>query len=656
MDELLMMIPSEERAKSVLTAVPLHIPDLSVYDLYGVFEVLAHLLPRDERNRVLSESLSRRERATREGGELPVDEPTAEPPPTASLARFVWSMFGDRDRRTRWRALHAVYGMLCDLPGERAETVLGHLLELLSDESGRGIRSPHRLFLWHSARTSTLQLALRLAHSAPAIIAPFADQLIEVATDTELPHVVVRELARRAALTLIESGEISLDAENYHRLLIANQPRSYLIAEIDRGRWGPYHRQWSKSRQEDLFGFDSLDTVPYWYGELQELLDIEPGSVIERAKRWVVDRWKFRKGGWWEEAQSAYSRDDTRVYKGSLPTVEAARPYIELNAMMVAAGELLDEGVEVARRWKDGSTDPWAEWLNRYLPFQDDVWAAELLSETPLDKELWAPQPALYTWLDAPDPRAYDAALGLSEDWTDGSPAPDRLITAAYVDMNANDRTGDVKVTSALVSPETAEALSQALLDVDHWDWALPETDSSESPYEAMHEVQHSSYSLTGWLSQTEREREGLDEHDPLRSKAGTSMSAPGPRMTAALGLSGGPHKWTDAEGQRAFTFDRWSDAPPDPDRSSFPYTAGYRLWADTPRVLDGLRALNRDLLIEVRIQRNESYARRRYDDELERPYDRGRSRLYLLRRDGTLFRCEPETGAWASDSPHAER
>jgi hypothetical protein len=222
--------------------------------------------------------------------------------------------------------------------------------------------------------------------------------------------------------------------------------------------------------------------------------------------------------------------------------------------------------------------------------------------------------------------------------------------------MNANDRTGDVKVTSALVSPETAEALSQALLDVDHWDWALPETDSSESPYEAMHEVQHSSYSLTGWLSQTEREREGLDEHDPLRSKAGTSMSAPGPRMTAALGLSGGPHKWTDAEGQRAFTFDRWSDAPPDPDRSSFPYTAGYRLWADTPRVLDGLRALNRDLLIEVRIQRNESYARRRYDDELERPYDRGRSRLYLLRRDGTLFRCEPETGAWASDSPHAER
>ncbi|HEX9952789.1 MAG TPA: hypothetical protein VGB53_13535 [Rubricoccaceae bacterium] len=657
MDEVLAMLPADQRAAAVLSALPVHLVDLSVYDLYASFEVLMKLLPNDARGRVLSWSLSRRERATREGGELHERDETPEPSPEAALATFFWSLFGDRDRRVRWRTLHAARPMLTDLPLDRAQRLLGFLLDRIEDEnSGDRLRSSGRLFHWHSARVSVLQLALRLSYGAPAVLEPFAERLVAVAEDRDLPHVVARELARRAVLRLAEMGHGEISEDTAERLLVTNQPVACQIESSGRSGRDPYHSGWRSDQKDDPFGFDMLDAVPYWYERLEERLVVEPGTVLDRARRWVIDRWGYRKSMWWGEISDYDDRDESRVYKGSIPAVEGARAYAEFHAMMCAAGELLDEGAEVVRsRYGDDARDPWAEWIDAYLPIRDDVWASELLSETPLDPELWDAKEPLETWLNAPDPGAFDAALGLPSGWA-GEAVPEELVVRSYVNTVANDRNGDVTVGSSLVTPDTADALVRALLDVDNHDWALPDDDSQESEYGAMHELRGGRYDLTGWVSWTEREREGLDDHDPLRRGASYLLGSPGPRMTGALGLTGGPHRWTDMSGRYAFAFERWSDAPQNPDASSLLYTAGYHLRANRASLLDALRSLGRDLLLEVRIQRNESYERKRYSEGPERAYDRGRSRLYLLRRDGHLVRCEPEAGAWARDRAEPER
>jgi hypothetical protein len=642
-DAVLRLIPESRRIPTLAGAIPLHLPDLGVYDLYGVFEALALLLPVDARSRVLSESLARRERATGSGNELPDRDPEAEPDPISSLALFFRGLFGDRDRRVRWRALHAAYEMLVDLPADRAQRVVRHLLETVDRADPGGHRSEERLFLWLSSRVSVFQLLLRLAHGAPPLLAPFAPRLADEAENRKLPHVVARELARRASLHLIDVGEAQLDDERIERLRAANQPMSCLMERDERQPGTSRHNYPpDHSWDEDEFGFGLIDEVGEWYPQLEACLDVDWGEVFQRAKRWVMDEWGFREDLWWEEVHESsvpYARDESRVDRGSLPPVEGSRPYAEYHAMMMAAGELVDEGVACVRRpYFDPTDDPWWDWLADHLPLRNDVWTAEWLSETPREDELWGRTGPLDTWLDTPDPEAFDAALSLESGWESTS-LPEWLTVRMAVDVVDPERSGDTVIRSALVTTESADALVRSFLDAGERGWALPDEDAPD----VMNSVQTPGYELSGWLSWWSPEHEGLDKHDPLRRKAGRAVPAPGPRATRVLGLTRGAHVWTDQEGARAFRFVRWSDDPDERHRVSTPYSKGYRFQARRGPLLRMLRDLDRALLIDVTIARNESYERRKDQKKGGRPYDLGRSRLYLLRGDGTLTRCEPE-------------
>lgn len=651
----LAMLPPESGANAIIAAVPLHIPDLTARDLYGTFEILAEMLPLEDRYAVLSQSLARRERSTRKGGELPNHDPTEEPSNELALARFFWALFASTNRKERWRALHAAHGVLVDLPNSRAKSLFSCIIEQLDDSNGDELRQSGRFYLWHSARVVALQLVLRLTYSAPEVVAPHAKRLAEIALDRELPHVVARELARRTVLHLVEIGVSSLPLELSDEVFKTNQPNACLLGENNRECRGAYHSSYNEEDESDTFGFDTLDIVPYWFEGLEERFAVESGTVLERAKVWVIDRWGFSENTW--KGKEGKSSDYTKSYarKGDIPEVETVRNYIQWHAMMCVAGELIDEGVEVVTaKYAEEGEDSWSTWLGKHLPFNRGEWFSESLSETPLEPEFWGQLLPLDEWRRPNEPGEFDAALGLKKGWQEQS-LPNRLIVSASIKTNGADRYGSTSITSSLVTPNTAEALVRALLDLDSNDWRLPEEESDGDTYRSHHEIRKPGFELSGWLSEHSRYSESFSEYDPYRRDAPTKYWSPGKAMTNALGLTGGPLEWLDRKNRRAFSFMRWSDTPP-ASHGQQPYrSAGYRLDANLTAILEALQTTKRELLIEVMISRNVNTSQR-YGNESKYEYDLGRSRLYLLRRNGTLVACEPEPGAWARDRPRPRR
>jgi hypothetical protein len=551
------------------------------------------------------------------------------------VARFLYALMGDVDVRTRWRAAHA---LRCLARLGDAGT-FDKLVELYSRTSEPSYRKPKAPFYWLAARTWLVMALDRIAIETPSAVGRHGQWLLEIASDNEFPHVLVRSFAKSAVYKLMDSGALTLNVTQGRALKRANTSP----VRRKKARQSPsvgFDRQRYSEREERRFHFDTLDTLPYWYSRaLRGFADLNGEEFLDAAERWIVDRWGVQGNPWrWDEEprQRRFSEHSISSMhsQGSLPMLERFHTYLEWHAMWCATGRLMQTRA-LAKAGGD-DYDMFEHWLAREGLTSPPLWLADLRGPKPLEDRLWfSPQDDVDAWVEDVGNDDFLAELGLVSD--DGS-----IVVGGYHDTRSRNFMLSARIETSLVSPDTATALVRALQTVDDsWDYRIP-------PAGHHLEIDAPPYQLVGWLVDVEHDL-GIDERDPLRYGVRAIECPPSSKTATALNLEfvhNDQARWIEASRRNTvFVYEVWGDNRGDERDDRFRYdeivrSSGWRLRADKEAVRIFLNEMGFDLIVEIEItRRNKGYDYSRYDEEgaKEARFDR----VVLLRRDGTIEAAE---------------
>jgi hypothetical protein len=635
--ELVLRLPFVAQPTSLLLrGLASNLNDLNAGQLYAIASAVASSLSDEHLEDALTWSISRLE-----GQDSPRPSRGLSETGDETVAAFLFALFGSMDRRKRWRAAHAARAIV---DTSRQEFIDALVRRSATEEAGSFV-SEKLAFYWMSARQWLFLTLARIADEQPAVMAPHLQMLMQTATSRDFPHAAIRHMAKRAAFSIIEKRDISLPSEARTGLQMANEPTACLVERKFRHGQGDARRD----REDRRFGFDSMDTLPYWFEPLGRVFDLGAHDVADRAEAWIVDRLGFTDGDWWAD-QRELSREDRwqemRNDHGSVPVLETLRVYLEYHGMLLAAGEILDSGAPIAYDEWTSDPSPWDQWLSRHVESFSEFWLADLRTPAPLEPFVFATPPPDDTWLTA-DASDFDDQLILR--LSDG----DQLVLYGQLQMWAEDRRTSVRIQSALVEPETATSLLRALQTAtDPHDWRLPNEDHLGTWNGSRFEIDEGKLRLKGLLTSIRQEREGLDEHDPL-ARIHYAFDRPGVAFQAATRSA------PDRTGRRLLTPGQkvvsetvlWHDGIGDErDRIVERHTEGARTTVPLGVALDVLRQLQLVLIAEVQIERKINNRENRGAGRYEPPP----TTIFILRETGTLETLERRRRLGRPDRPRS--
>lgn len=561
------------------------------------------------------------------------------------VARFLYALMGDIDVRIRWRAAHAVrcLARLQDI------STLDQLVRLYNRTSERGFRSPDAPFYWLAARLWLVMTLDRIAAEAPLAIGHSGRWLLEIATNEEFPHIIVRSFAKSAVSKLMESSNLKLETVQRSALKRANtspvrrkKAREPYSAGFDRYRY--------KERDDRRFHFDSTDTLPYWYSRaLEAFTDVNGDEFLDSAECWIVDRWGVEDNPWrWDDEPRKSRVSNLSGYSmshdhGSRPTMERFHTYLEWHAMWCATGELMQS--RALAKVEEDDYGSFERWLQQECLTAPPLWLADLRNVKPLENQLWfAPRGDIDTWVEDVDNNDFLIELGLaSEDGT--------VVVGSSHGTRSRNFMLSARVQTALVLPDTAAGLVRALQTVNSsWYYKIP-------PAGDRLEIDTTTYKLLGWLANRDHDS-GIDEHDPLRYGVSAIECRPSNKIMKALNLEfvhDNQARWIEAKRRNTvFVYEAWGDNRGDEHDDRIRYdenirSSGWRIRMDKETLKNLLNKIGFDLIVEIEItRRNKGYEIYSRNDE-EKTKEAHFDRVVLFRRDGTIEAAEGRLGTWTA-------
>ncbi len=532
------------------------------------------------------------------------------------LPDLAWALLGHPDKLVRWRAAHFVLDQ-----SKRPGTFVDGLMTNFDDRTGLGHYAQTSTFLWMSAQVWALLSFRRIAVDIPSAVTRLIPRLKEIATSTQWPHALLREIARRTLLELPSETSVPA-ATNHNAIAFANQPASCWI-----NRRPSLHRE--QGREGDVrFRFNRMDTVPYWFAPLGGVFGVAVSQVETLAEGWVVDHLGYDQRTVQEDRpqlSSRYSHGSSYNDHGSHPRIENLRTYLEWHAMFLVAGELADSGTPTVVHDYEPPADPWSEWLTGSLNLTDGSWISDHRGAVPSCRYRHAINPGQETWRHVSN-ADFDREVLVGN----------TLVVSAFIENSHGSVYENVILDSALVCPESAEALLASLQDT-------PSSFSRPLPSEGdLHdrEINQPGFQLIGWLANESHDHTHLEDHNPLRRITLRTIQ-PGRDFRKTLPHTHTAKEWRTIVHTRPgpVTLLRWSDQPINwPAHSRPRYTEGQQTLVRIRELMAFLSAVGKEIILTVNISRHfDSHIRRISDNEQEERYDSGTARTYILRRDGTL-------------------
>ena len=541
----------------------------------------------------------------------------------AAIAGYVWAALSAPQARIRWEAAHVVRG-LCVLSGQ---AVLDHLIDFAGDGTG-GPFADSRLHFYHLHGRQWLMIALaRAAVEHPTVLAPYRDFFVCFALKDE-PHVVIRHFAAKAALTLVQSGNIDLDGEGEITAKLASVNDSKLpVTSSNR-----YKRSYSSRgrRESRRFSFHH-DMTWYWFEALGENFGKSVPDIEWEMEKIICDDWQLSENGYWHSDErhrlDIFQDRETRHSHGSYPRTDNLSFYLSYHAMMIVAGKLL---ATVPRH--QGPNDPdneFEEWLGRHLlSRQDGCWLADRRDPTPLEWPDWKDGTQKDDWRWSVGRSDFGRVLGLDED---------KLNLSGYWNTISGEREETVHISSALVTSDRSFALLRALQTATNSrDYRIPDAGDEL-------EIDETGFRLKGWIENCNSET-GRDELDPWAGDIKYPPLKPAKFVRDLFQLKADTECrvwWVEIEGVREEVL--WAQIwGSDRSQSDRHYETegehGRRLQASHAFIAELLGEVNMDLIVEVQIERRivRSRYERSTDGYLEYvpPY----YRIFVLRADGRTY------------------
>ena len=541
-----------------------------------------------------------------------------------SVAGYIWSCLAAPRASLRWEAAHVIRA-LCTL-GE--EKVLEHLITIANEGSADAFYDARLHFYELHARQWLLIGLARAAKDRPDIVAPYADFLIKLLFDSK-PHVLIREFAKKAILSLLDAGFLESQADDLREGLSVINVSKFPPVESK-----SYQRfENGKSDNEvdaDVEGYGDrfyfgIDIGPYWFAPLGKCFAMSQASIEREALHVIRNDWKLSFGGRWDEDErhrrKIFRDRETWHSHGSYPRVDDLHFYLSYHAMMVVAGKLLE--TKPVHHDPDDCEDEFHNWLYCHdLTRRDGWWLADRRDPIPLERPAWKDEAENDEWR-----------------WSLARNDFDRIFLASGGRMNlwghwtwsSGHREETIHVASALVSPDRSMALLRALQGVDNpHDYRIPDANDDL-------QIDFEGFQLKGWIVDRHCYR-GLDEHDPWAGAITYPSPVPAAHITDIMNLT------PDTEHRRWFVQGDHVDVAwaqvwgtfVEKDDDETNHESGARFQASFEFVVSLLSKLEMDLLVEIQIKRSHRYSRwQRSDDEVG--FIPPSTRLFLVKTNGRI-------------------
>lgn len=597
--------------------------------LFGFSEIVSSFISPQEASDLLEFALSR--------FELHIDQDYGDgswdnwllPPRNISDAftGFVWAALGSPRSAIRWQAAHCVRR----LAEAGCEQELNSLIEWMNRDCINAFGS-HRFPFYNLHARLYLFIALaRIAIENPEPLQRHHMLFKHHALDAS-PHALIQRFATKIALSIEAAFPGTYESNVVEKLStvgISQMPVQETDGYREKFQETPWHARGEVDCNLKLhFGWD-FDR--YWFEPLGRVFGISGRQVEELAREVVLKEWSITIGddfirdprsNLWNSSQTGR---ETRHSHGSYPRIDDYSFYISYHAMLaVAAKLLLEMPVVHSHTW---CGDEWTDWLQRHtLARADGRWLADRRDPPPLERRAWLSEKTTENWRQ--DIKLDDFLDGLltnykGETWLN--------IRGSWSDSDS-ERQESFYITSALVSQRTSESLLNALSTcLNPHDFKLPTYDEEEM------EFNEPSFELQGWIWRGPH-LEDLDAADPHAGEIDYPLYRIGDSIIEQLGLS------VDLEQRKWFIADRteeslvcelWS-TPRGEDKEE-PPKHGIRMSASLKFLKQLCATLERELIIEVQLERRlcrSSYYTRSDDD---REYSPPSSKIYILSADGKL-------------------
>jgi len=628
---------AEDRLQIILAGVAQVGKTLNSRTLFAIAEEIARGLDVEEAGTLLlwyAQRLRRRVSGKEQSLYSPAEIPNGK---TETISRFLFALMSDIDTRVRWKAAHALRRL--------AKLGCFDIVKATVAQSSRikdvAFRNPSGPFYFLAAKLWLTISLYRISAETPEALSSCKAEIFNIATSSELPHVGIREYAKRALLQLASVGAITLTSSEKTRV---DEINTALKGQATKKR-GTYRSFSSVHDDKRRFKFDEMDTIPYWYeGILRIFPTASQDRVLEIAERWIIDKWGADpEANWWNKEPRKGRYDERRFGlwshdHGSLPTIERYGTHLEWNAMHCVVGELLT--THPISKVDEDYFDRFDYWLGKVLPTEPPEWLSDNRGPTPLEPRLWKEDPRTDSgWLHNVRQDEFLTEVGVRKPLRKGW-----IVVEGYHDAHFPKREAKIRISSALVSPETAPALVRALQTASNpWDFRIPDEDDDL-------QIDVPPFRLLGWLANIEGDTR-FDDHDPFRYEVGQIRAKPGRKLVETLGLvsqSSCHRSWIcNDSGEAALVYEAWCDEQ-SPEEDYYPRricSDGWRLWARADMLRPFLINGGWDLICEVQVERRlqNEYGRSYETDTKRKTHDK----ILLLRADGSVADAKGRVGSW---------
>jgi hypothetical protein len=625
---------------AILSGIEIHIDEMYSSMVYGLAGLIAGYATEVACASALHHHLDRRlarlelrDRVIEHMTDVPRDRLEA-------VARFVFATLGNVNAPTRWRAAHAVRRL-----GRLGQAgVIAAIIGCYERTEERAYAHPEAPFYFLNARLWLMIAIARTSGDVPQLVVDHKDWLLEQGESKELPHVLIREFAKQALLTLQRVNVETLSDADARRAEAINAPALQPKKRPKNGSYSVFDRYGFDHTKGRRFSFDTMDSLPYWFSPaLRGFANPDGKKFLDRAEYWIVDRWKAPNEPYEVDKLRSSSRfrdrsgESTSNGHGALPTVERYRSYLEFHAMHCVVGEFLVTDALAVER--DNDWDRFETWLRRQGVTQPPLWLSDLREPKPLEEQFWRKPEVDKNWIRSRSQDDIRRELQLDDsDW---------LVIAGYHSAHGYDISSTVRIESCMVSSETATALRKSL-------------EASENSYQyrlavgGENEIDHPGFRMKALLRDHNSDRE-LDTHDRFRGELSATSIEPKKWALDALGLVraiDGRPSWIDSSGKSVIKSINWSDEGEYTQSNHRDYHLyGGRLLIRRSALMGLLDQEGLDLAVELTIRRGDGDRQRSNSKGQgeETEYDR----IILFRQDGKIEATGKRLGRW---HPHRKR
>jgi len=388
-------------------------------------------------------------------------------------AGLVWLKLGSPSAVHRWRAAHSIR---CFARLGKWE-VIDAIIDKYTNTDAHPFQAPELSFYYLHARLWFLIAIARVAMDYPQNVARYAGMLKSIATDNNVPHVLLRHFAAQALLACDNSVSCDLVEADFKMLEMVNKtPFPWIVTEeYPRESFYIDHDRPSSMPQPNPefhidYDFDKTDIT-----RVANLFDRSRWEIKDIMTKWVRT-YDHHITSMYDKGGRSATQGGDRI-GGMTATYHRYGQQIGWHAFYLMAGDCL-ASYPIVKRPSDDN-DPWGEWFGRELLTRNDgFWLADGVDRAPLDSHVILCEKDEKGLVITGDRVKLLSLLNL------GASIGNELVVAG--DWRSVDGV-DIRITSALAPSSKAKLLATQLSHEDPFLTWLPLAEGYDDGSEIIH-------------------------------------------------------------------------------------------------------------------------------------------------------------------------